>query len=90
LEVRVHKDFVGDVMGDLNSRRGRVLGMDSADKVEIINAHVPQAEILLYALDLTSMTGGRGAFTVKFSHYEEVPGQIAEKIVADYKDKAEE
>lgn len=90
LEVRVHKDFVGDVMGDLNSRRGRVLGMDSADKVEIINAHVPQAEILLYALDLTSMTGGRGAFTVKFSHYEEVPGQIAEKIVADYKEKAEE
>jgi elongation factor G len=85
LEVRVHKDFVGDVMGDLNSRRGRVLGMDSADKYEIINAHVPQAEILLYALDLTSMTGGRGTFTVKFSHYEEVPAQIAEKIVAEYK-----
>lgn len=90
LEVRVHKDFVGDVMGDLNSRRGRVLGMDSADKYEIINAHVPQSEVLLYALDLTSMTGGRGTFTVQFSHYEEVPAQIAEKIVADYKDKAEE
>ena len=87
LEVRVHKDFVGDVMGDLNSRRGRVLGMDSADKYEIINAHVPQAEILLYALDLTSMTGGRGTFTVKFSHYEEVPAQIAEKIIADYKEE---
>ena len=85
LEVRVHKDFVGDVMGDLNSRRGRVLGMDSSDKYEIINAHIPQAEVLLYALDLTSMTGGRGTFTVKFSHYEEVPAQIAEKIVADYK-----
>ena len=90
LEVRVHKDFVGDVMGDLNSRRGRVLGMDSADKYEIINANVPQSEILLYALDLTSMTGGRGTFTVKFSHYEEVPAQIAEKIVAAYKDKSEE
>ncbi len=90
VEVRVHKDFVGDVMGDLNSRRGRVLGMDSADKVEIINAHVPQSEILLYALDLTSMTGGRGTFTVKFSHYEEVPAGIAEKIVANYKDKSEE
>ena len=62
VEVRVHKDFVGDVMGDLNSRRGRVLGMDSAGKYEIINAHVPQSEILLYALDLTSMTGGRGTF----------------------------
>ena len=85
LEVRAHKDFVGDIMGDLNSRRGRVLGMDSADKYEIINAHVPQAETLLYALDLTSMTAGRGTFTVKFSHYEEVPSQITEKIIADYK-----
>ncbi len=87
LEVRVHKDFVGDVMGDLNSRRGRVLGMDSADKFEIISANVPQSEILLYALDLTSMTGGRGTFTVKFSHYEEVPAQIAEKIIAEYKEE---
>ncbi len=90
VEVRVVKDFVGDVMGDLNSRRGRVLGMDSTDKYEVINAHVPQSEILLYALDLTSMTGGRGTFLVKFSHYEEVPAQIAEKIIADYKDKSEE
>jgi elongation factor G len=90
VEVRVHKDFVGDVMGDLNSRRGRVLGMDSTGKLEIINAHVPQAEILLYALDLTSMTGGRGTFTVKFSHYEEVPAQIAEKIIAGYKEQADE
>lgn len=81
LEVQVPKDHVGDVMGDLNSRRGKVLGMDSADKFEIINAHVPQAEILLYALDLTSMTGGRGTFTVNFSHYEEVPSMLAEKII---------
>ncbi len=84
VEVRVPKDFVGDVMGDLNSRRGRVLGMDSTARSEVINAQVPQAEILLYALDLTSMTGGRGAFSVQFSHYEEVPAHIAEKIVAAY------
>ena len=90
VEVRVPKDFVGDVMGDLNSRRGRVLGMDSTDKYEVINAHVPQSETLLYALDLTSMTGGRGTFLVKFSHYEEVPAQIAEKIIAEYKAEAEE
>lgn len=89
MEVHVQKDFVGDVMGDLNSRRGKVLGMDSTDKYEIINAHVPQAEILLYALDLTSMTGGQGTFTVKFSHYEEVPASIAEKIIEEHK-KAEE
>ncbi|MCL2340396.1 MAG: elongation factor G [Proteobacteria bacterium] len=90
VEVRVPKDFVGDVMGDLNSRRGRVLGMDSTDKYEVVNAHVPQSEILLYALDLTSMTGGRGTFLTKFSHYEEVPGQIAEKIIAGYKAQDEE
>ena len=90
VEVHVPKDYVGDVMGDLNSRRGRVLGMDSTARYEVINAHVPQAEVLLYALDLTSMTGGRGTFTTKFSHYEEVPTMIAEKIIAAYKDNAEE
>ncbi len=84
MEIRVDKEHVGDVMGDLNSRRGKVLGMDSADKYEIVNAQVPQAEIQLYAPDLTSMTGGRGSFTVRFSHYEEVPAHIAEKIIADY------
>lgn len=90
VEVRVPKDFVGDVMGDLNSRRGRVLGMDSTARYEVINANVPMAEVLLYALDLTSMTGGRGTFLTRFSHYEEVPAMIAEKIIAAYKDTAEE
>ncbi|MCL7489524.1 MAG: elongation factor G [Desulfobulbaceae bacterium] len=85
MEVTVHvpKEHVGDVMGDMNSRRGKVLGMDSTDKYEVISAHVPQKEILLYAPDLTSMTGGRGTFKVKFSHYEEVPAHLAEKIIAE-------
>ncbi|MEA3469290.1 MAG: elongation factor G [Thermodesulfobacteriota bacterium] len=82
LTIMVGKDHVGDVMGDLNARRGKVMGMDSAHGREIINAQVPQAEVLLYAADLTAMTGGLGKFTVAFSHYEEVPAQIAEKIVA--------
>ena len=82
MEVKVGKDSVGDVMGDLNSRRGKVMGMDSVDGLEIINAQVPQSEILLYATDLTSMTGGLGSFSISFSHYEEVPAQIAEKVVA--------
>ncbi|PIE55721.1 MAG: elongation factor G [Desulfobulbus propionicus] len=86
VEVRVGKDSVGDVMGDLNSRRGRVLGMDSTGKYEVINAQVPQAEMQTYALDLTSMTGGLGNFTVTFSHYEEVPAQLAEKIIEASKD----
>ncbi|MBU1565883.1 MAG: elongation factor G [Proteobacteria bacterium] len=83
MEIRVGKDNVGDVMGDLNSRRGKVMGMDSSDGMEIINAQVPQAEVQLYATDLTSMTGGLGSFSLAFSHYEEVPGQIAEKIIAE-------
>jgi len=66
----------------LNSRRGKVIGMDSAAKYEIIEAQVPQSEILLYALDLTSMTGGRGTFSVEFSHYEEAPKHVSEKIIA--------
>ncbi|MDR0477743.1 MAG: elongation factor G [Desulfobulbaceae bacterium] len=82
MTISVDKDHVGDVMGDLNSRRGKVMGMDSDGKSEIINAQAPQAEILSYATDLTSITGGLGSFTVAFSHYEEVPAQIAEKIIA--------
>lgn len=83
--IKVGKDHVGDIMGDLNSRRGKVMGMDSDAKSEIINAQVPMSEIQTYATDLTSMTGGLGTFTVSFSHYEEVPGQIAEKIIAERK-----
>lgn len=83
MEIRVGKDSVGDVMGDLNSRRGKVMGMDSANGLEVINAQVPQAEILSYATDLTSMTGGLGSFSISFSHYEEVPAQFVEKIVAE-------
>ncbi|MBW2466251.1 MAG: elongation factor G [Deltaproteobacteria bacterium] len=81
ISIRVPEDCVGDVMGDLNSRRGRVLGMDSEERNEVINAQVPMAEIQKYAADLTSFTGGRGAFSVSFSHYEEVPAQLSEKII---------
>jgi elongation factor G len=82
-------DFTGDIMGDLNGRRGRVLGMDSAGRNQLINAQVPMAEFLTYAPDLRSMTGGRGIYTMKFSHYEEVPAQIAEKIVAETKKESD-
>jgi elongation factor G len=80
---------MGDIMGDLNSRRGRVLGMDSAGRNQVIKAQVPMAEFLTYAPDLRSMTGGRGIYIMKFSHYDEVPAQISEKIIAEAnKDKA--
>ncbi len=82
-------EYMGDIMGDLNSRRGRVLGMDSAGRNQVIKAQVPMAEFLTYAPDLRSMTGGRGIYIMKFSHYDEVPAQISEKIIAEAnKDKA--
>jgi elongation factor G len=90
LEIVVPEEFVGDVMGDLNSRRGRVAGVDIAGGRQIIKANVPLAEILRYATDLTSMTGGRGQFTMEPAHYEEVPQQIAEKIIAASKVSGEE
>lgn len=74
-------DFMGDIMGDLNSRRGRVMGMDSEGKNQVIKAQVPLAEFLTYAPDLRSMTGGRGMYTMEFSHYDEVPPQLAEKVI---------
>jgi elongation factor G len=87
LEITVPDDAMGDVMGDLNSRRGRVLGMESKAKNQVIKANVPLAEVLRYAADLRSMTAGRGMFTMKFSHYEEVPAQLQEKIIAASKEE---
>ena len=81
-------EYMGDIMGDLNSRRGRVLGMDSKGKNQVIKAQVPMAEFLTYAPDLRSITGGRGIFSMEFSHYAEVPVQISQKIVEEIK-KAE-
>jgi len=81
--VTTPDECMGDIMGDLNSRRGRVLGVDTKGKNQIINAQVPMSEFLTYAPDLNSMTGGRGIFTTAFSRYEEVPAQIAEKLLAE-------
>jgi elongation factor G len=81
--ITTPEDFMGDIMGDLNGRRGKVLGMDSAGRNQIIKAHVPMAEFLTYAPDLRSMTGGRGIYTMEFSHYDEVPAQMTEKIIEE-------
>jgi len=72
-------------MGDLNSRRGRVLGMDAKGGMQVVKAQVPMAEMLVYAPTLTSMTQGRGDYTMEFSHYEIVPSQLAEKIISQAK-----
>jgi elongation factor G len=85
ISIEVPDEYMGDVIGDLNSRRGKVLGMDSKGSNQIIKGLVPLAEILKYAPDLRSMTSGRGTFTYEHSHYEEAPPYIAEKIVAESK-----
>ncbi len=91
IEIEIPDEYMGDVIGDLNSRRGRVQGMDAKGSSQIIKGQVPLAEILKYAPDLRSMTSGRGNFTYTHSHYEEVPAFIAEKIITAYKkDKEEE
>jgi len=81
VSVKAPDDATGDIMGDLNSRRGRVLGMDSEDDKQIINALVPMSEMLRYAPDLGSMTGGRGSFTMEFEQYDEVPPDLSKKII---------
>lgn len=84
LEVRVPEEQMGDVIGDLNAKRGRILGMEpQGDGTTVVRAQVPQAEVLRYASDLRSMTGGRGTFTMTFSHYEEVPPHVAERVIAE-------
>lgn len=88
VEITTPEEFMGDIMGDLNSRRGRVLGMDSEGKYQVIKANVPMSEFLTYAPDLTSMTGGRGVYSMTFSHYDEVPALISEKLLVELnKDK---
>jgi len=82
MEITVPEEVMGDVMGDLNGRRGKVMGMDSEGKYQVIKAQVPMAEVLRYALDLNSITGGRGTFVMEQSHYEELPAQLAEKVIA--------
>jgi elongation factor G len=85
VEVQGPEEFAGDLMGDLNSRRGRVQGMEVRGHTTIIKAQVPLAEMLTYASDLTSKTGARGSYSMEFSHYDEVPGHLVDKIIANAK-----
>jgi elongation factor G len=76
---------MGDVIGDLNSRRGHVMGVEAKGKGQTIKAHVPMAEVLEYATQLKAITGDRGDYTVEFSHYDEVPQHLMERVVAELK-----
>ncbi|MGB8990748.1 MAG: elongation factor G [Desulfobaccales bacterium] len=85
MTVTVPEENMGDIIGDLNGRRGRVLGVEAQGRQQVITAHVPMNEVLLYAPDLISKTGGRGTFAMEFDHYEEVPPHLAEKIINEAK-----
>lgn len=90
LIITVPEEWMGNVIGDLNGRRGKVLGVDARAKYQIIKALVPMAEVLTYASDLVSITGGNSSFNIEFSHYEEVPVPLAEKIVEQAKQERTE
>ncbi len=82
VEIQAPVEYAGDLMGDLNGRRGRISGMETKGGTQIIRAQVPMAEMLSYQNDLTSMTQGRATFTMEFDHYDYVPQVQAEKVIA--------
>ncbi len=86
-EVTVPENYSGDIMGNLTSRRGRIQGMEPRGHSTVIKAQVPLAEMLTYASDLTSMTQGRGTYSMEFSHYDVVPQQIMDKVVAEAQER---
>jgi elongation factor G len=89
VEIRIPEAYMGEVNRDLNGRRGRVLGMDSDGGVQVITAHVPQAELFSYATELRSLTQGRGSFSSNLDHYEDVPTHLAEKVIAEHRKAVE-
>jgi elongation factor G len=90
MDVAVPDDAMGDVIGDINSRRGKVLGVEPKGHSQVIKARVPMSEVLKYAPDLNSMTGGRGSFHMEFSHYEELPAHLVDKVVKSSKQQEAE
>ena len=90
VEVIIPEEYLGQISGDLNSRRGRLMGMEIKGKNQVVKAQVPLAQIFTYANDLRSITGGRGSYTMKFSHYEQVPAKIANEIISKHQAQKEE
>ena len=89
VEVTVPDDYTGDIMGDMNKRRGRIMGMEKKGNKQVIAAEAPMAEMLRYATDLRSMTQGRGKFTMVFERYEEAPNDVQTKVIAARKQELE-
>jgi len=90
VDIYTTEEFMGDIMSDLSQRRGKPQGMDSKNGNQVVNAVVPMAEMLDYAPALRSMTQGRSSFHMEMSHYEEVPKQIRQRIIAEFQKEKEE
>jgi elongation factor G len=90
VEISVPEEYMGDIIGDLNSKRGRVMGMEQVNNRQVIKAQVPLSEMFRYSIDLRSMTSARGSFTMENSHYEQIPDEVATKIIAAAKSEKEE
>jgi elongation factor G len=84
IEIKVPEENMGDIMGDLTSKRGRIVGTENKGRYVVVKGTVPMKEILSYSADINSMTGGRGSFEIVFNHYEEVPPDVAKKIIDAY------
>ena len=84
VEVYIPEEFLGAISGDINSRRGRIMGMEVRGKQQIVRAQVPLSEMFKYANDLRSITAGRGNYIMHFSHYEEVPHKVSSPIIVKY------
>ena len=82
VEVRIPEDFMGDVMGDVSSRRGKIMGIDSEGSFQIIKAQIPQSELYHYSTTIRSLTGGRGIHSESFSHYEYLPQELQKRFIA--------
>lgn len=90
VEVIIPDEYMGDIIGNLNSRRGRILGMNPCEEGQQVVAEVPMSEMVRYATDLRSMTQGRGTFHIEFERYEDLPAQQAQKVIEQYKKEQEE
>ena len=90
VEVFVPDEYMGDIMGDMNKRRGRIMGMDQVDGQQRVTAEAPMGEMFKYATDLRSMTQARGSFTMTFERYEEMPADAAKKIIESAQKEEEE
>mgnify|MGYP000004910533 CR=1 FL=1 len=89
IEVKIPEDYMGDVMGDISGRRGKIMGMESEGTFQIIKAQVPQSHLYNYSITLRSLTGGRALHTEEFSHYEQMPKDMERKVIANSKSDEE-